>query len=212
MWTAHTSPHRTGPRTRASSFGLMSASALSATHCVRRTGPRGQFPMETTRMSYGGWPPAAVARADRTTPLMANWANMQHASRGRFLPSGADSQFISSFRAESRQRSAIPASSRILACPALRRNQSSTPGPNAIVCTPLTGVRMIMIMIVLAAKLAPAGTRPYPIPFSHINAAKSATRQAYPHSLSYQEMIFTMSPPTTWVERPSTIDERGSCR
>jgi|GEM_PF-6962541 len=67
---------RTGPRTRASSFGLMSACARFATRSVRRTGPR----------SCGRWPVSADACAGRHggRPWCPQWRNMQHVSRGPF--------------------------------------------------------------------------------------------------------------------------------
>src|SRR4030067_2559463 len=37
----------------------------------------------------------------------------------------------------------------------------------------------------------------------------SAIRLEKPHSLSYQEIIFTSFPPITFVESPSTIEEWG---
>jgi|GEM_PF-4195993 len=51
----------------------MSAYARFAIHAVRRTGPCGQFPVETTQTSSRGRPPAAAARTDRTRRLAAMW-------------------------------------------------------------------------------------------------------------------------------------------
>src|SRR4051794_28026388 len=49
----------------------------------------------------------------------------------------------------------------------------------------------------------------YQSPFAAMYLTRSRTRQEYPHSLSYQERIFTQVPSITFVFPASTMDEFG---
>jgi hypothetical protein len=49
------------------------------------------------------------------------------------------------------------------------------------------------------------------LPYFRRKAAKSTTRQLYPHSLSYQETTFARLPPTTFVRSASTMELLELC-
>ena len=62
-------------------FGLMSAFARFATRSVRRTGPRGQFPVKNMRMSFGGRPQGPVLRRPWFTMMAGSVISPKYAPR-----------------------------------------------------------------------------------------------------------------------------------